>query len=823
MIVVCSRVMKFSDFVGRRSTSKEGTAASYLRSCEEKENDEKDQIMKASKLQSPAKGSKHFMSPTISAASKFTPSPRKKVLVERTDPVRTSISLSDGKAMFFSNMSSSTVSEDFESKSEMGSQKTESSLDLNVADLENIKAVEEDHPLPKPKKRVSFSDVPSDSNHSIVSLPESVVITDSDSTKLETSFENEASSCPSVSPAIAPLDADPSFPPYDPKTNYLSPRPQFLHYKPNPRIGILLNKEKDEFGPVDDSIMAEIMSENFSDSECTEETEEEEGVEVDDSADMVIGLHKTEDDHHVHEPSESLPLSTTDTGAISEENLLQRTEKKSWALSKLMCFSILMMFSIACLSIYVARSPSIDEFVPKDLSFSDLSGFYHHQSRVAAASAKVKFNQLARHVNQLSVNSLSFISKLYNELGEGEKLIPLQFMNLSDLHKSTWNEGNFLKNEIREEQDELELEEDEVEDLDIEMDISDEKAYEEADLDEEAYGEADSDENFEKELVTEEHISEADETSPEYAEEIQSLREVVSTISEENSAYQLAAIPPNQEIELQTGSKVSSETVKNSADQSSDIPHDQEGDLQAAPEREQTEKSHDDINFDPSSSSAHAVITTSVDHESPSYDADNYPTEVVQTSLIPESTQSEGVQTSLVPESTPSENKFVEHYAKGIICSLFAALLTVALAYKYKRNPSLVKIVQADDTLLSKHNSNKYQEKAYSQNWQTEVDEIGGSSSCPSEMSSFQKSASYYNNSKKDLLRGGGGGASEAQSLERKARKYTKRESLASSSASEFSPSYGSFTTFERIPIKLVSRQYNFYLFISLCHIIKTM
>lgn len=36
--------------------------------------------------------------------------------------------------------------------------------------------------------------------------------------------------------AIASLDADPILPPYDPHTNYLSPRPQFLHYRPNPRI-----------------------------------------------------------------------------------------------------------------------------------------------------------------------------------------------------------------------------------------------------------------------------------------------------------------------------------------------------------------------------------------------------------------------------------------------------------------------------------------------------------------------------------------------------------------------------------------------------------
>ncbi|CAH1423904.1 unnamed protein product [Lactuca virosa] len=44
-----------------------------------------------------------------------------------------------------------------------------------------------------------------------------------------------------TSPIIASFDADP-LPPYDPKNNFLSSRPQFLRYKPNPRIELLLNK-----------------------------------------------------------------------------------------------------------------------------------------------------------------------------------------------------------------------------------------------------------------------------------------------------------------------------------------------------------------------------------------------------------------------------------------------------------------------------------------------------------------------------------------------------------------------------------------------------
>ncbi|KAL3614288.1 hypothetical protein CASFOL_042362 [Castilleja foliolosa] len=168
-----------SDFARRRSVG----SGSCLKISEEKENNnnnnEKDQFMKTSKLQSPAKGSKNFMAPTISAASKFTPSPRKKALVERNDPVRTSISLFDGKAIFFSN-----VSEEFEPKPKTGNN-------------QNPKI------LPKPPKNVAFLDSQNANENS----------SDSDSLKF---------SCSHVSnPVIAPLDADPSTRPYDPKTNYL--------------------------------------------------------------------------------------------------------------------------------------------------------------------------------------------------------------------------------------------------------------------------------------------------------------------------------------------------------------------------------------------------------------------------------------------------------------------------------------------------------------------------------------------------------------------------------------------------------------------------
>ncbi|KAL7156992.1 hypothetical protein ABFS83_02G046900 [Erythranthe nasuta] len=742
-----------SDFARRRSSA----SSKEVKSCEEKENDEKDHnLMKPSKLQSPAKGSKNFMSPTISAASKFTPSPRKKVLVERSDPLRTSISLSDGKAMFFST-TSPNVSSDFESKSEI------------------------DDPISKPPKRVTFSDVPSES-----------LAADNDSNE-SSKFETSSKNLSSASPSIAPLDADPSLPPYDPKTNYLSPRPQFLHYRPNARIGVLLSKEKgldgDDFNPLlEDSFMANIMSENFSDSECTEESQT-------DSADIVIGLDETEEDSHVPEPSESPSVIIS---TIPNENLVRESEEKPRVvtLSRFVCFSVVTMLLVACVSISVTPSSSLDKFTIKDLSLSDMSGNLYQQSRVAANSARVSLDRLAMRVNEFSVNSLSFVSSLYNELGEGEKLGTLQFMNLSDLQKSVWNEANFLSNEIQEEQvEEEEEEEDESEESDSEMDVYEEGA---------SYEEAGFDAILEEEFVTQESGD---------LEYVQIEGEAIDTVSTANNSanHQLAVISQNQEIELHV--------AKNSADhQSADISWNQEIELDVVAK---ISADHElaDISLN-QETELDVVAEISADHESADIlqnqeieldveqnSADHQLADITQ--LDQESEVAVEVASSVEHESqseissSPYEKKFLKNYVMEISYLFAAAVvalttLTTVVYKKYERISSPVNVVPSEE-----HNNNKshHQEKAFSQNWQTEADEIGDESSCPSEMSSFQKTASFYNNSKKERKIGG---ASEVQSLEKnKARKYSsKRESLASS-GSEFSPSYGSFTTFERIPIKL--------------------
>ncbi|KAL1534482.1 hypothetical protein AAHA92_30657 [Salvia divinorum] len=673
-----------SDFGGRRCVG---------RDCEEKENDEKDCILKGSKLQSPVKGCKNFMSPTISAASKFTPSPRKKVLVDRNEPVRTSISFSDGKAMFFS--------------------------DENMPVSENKKgSVVETHPVSKPCKKVTFSESLSDSQHSAES-----VITDSDGLGVESKV---------VQSPIGPLVADPCLPPYDPKTNYLSPRPQFIRYKPNPRIEMLLNKEKgmdsDEF---EYSLMAEMMSEGFSDSDEA-------------SADMVIGLdeeigaadHVSEPpsfalpvitapideileeefvgsdgkkpiDHVYEPPSLPIPVSTVPVDKILEKELVGSDGKKPRRLARLMCFSmVLVLLVAAAVSVSVARVPSFDEsllFI-KDLSISDLSSSSsYEQSRAAVASARLSLGHVA-------ASSAALVFKLANELVEGEKQAPVQLMNLSDLQENAWKEAYFLKRVENVEEDEFE------EELDSAME---DEAYDE-EIDLEAEIDAfDWDDYIEKET---------DETTAETASDTVIQTEMDQSLNQETDVKTATEVaietsPDSAHLESESSQNIQ---IQTGMDQSSADPQIQETEVEAAMEME---KSQVDMNVGVS---------------------DNAETESSVITL-------------------------------AITCLLAGVVGVAALVYNRVPGSSSnvaqvepvvpVESKQLDDGVTKSSNTEamEQEEEYHSESWQTEM------------------SCSYHE-------RSGGGG--EVESSERR---YSKRESLASSSGS---PSYGSFTTYERIPIK---------------------
>ncbi|XP_047945801.1 uncharacterized protein LOC125192308 [Salvia hispanica] len=627
-----------SDFGGRRSVGK---------SWEEKENDEKDCILKGSKLPSPAKGCKNFMAPTISAASKFTPSPRKKVLVERNEPIRTSISLTNGKALFFSN---------------------ENFSDSNLAGSENKKAavVESHKPVSKPCKKVSFSEIPSDSQHSAES-----VITDSDGLNVESKV---------VQPPIAPLDADPSLLPYDPKTNYLSPRPQFIRYKPNPIVEMLLNKETElDSDEVEYSLMEEMMmSEGFSDS-CEA------------SADMVIGMdEEIEAVDHVSElPSLALPVSTAAAEEILVEEFVGIDGKKPRRVGRLMCFSmVLVLLVAACVSVSVTRAPLFDQSLFKnDLRLSDLSSSLYEQSRAVVASARSSLGRVA-------ASSVALVFALV----EGEKQAPVQvqFMNLSSLQENARKEAYFLKRvESIEEEEEFENE------LDTETE--------------------EADEEFDWELDLEDEIDAVEEEEP-YAEADDYSEEAVNQDTIPDSVIQSAM---NQETEV-IQSAMYQEIAPDSVIQSA---MNDETEVEAATE-------------------------VAIDQSTAAHQSEETEVEVATETEISQGDISIGASDNADTESTGSV------MAVGITCFIAGVVGVAALVYK---------MIPRSSSKVSRSNKTKAMEE-----------EKEGCSE------SWEMSSSYPRS----------GGGNEVESSERKARKYSK---LASSSES---PSYGSFTTYERIPIK---------------------
>uniref|UniRef100_A0A5B6YSA5 Uncharacterized protein n=1 Tax=Davidia involucrata TaxID=16924 RepID=A0A5B6YSA5_DAVIN len=480
-----------ADFARRHSVGKEGMVS--FRGFEEKEN-EKDQNLKPGRVRSPAvsKGTKNFMSPTISAASKITASPRKKALAERNELVRTS----DGKSPF----ASLNLSEDIDSKSDpsltSNQNKIEASCDSETAAPSILKASKTDTAL--------NTQVPLNSQNASESLSETITM-ESDCTCVDTS-SNKKPPCPSAPPIIAPLDADPSLPPYDPKTNYLSPRPQFLHYKPNSRIELHLDKEKGlglgEVKGLEDSF---IMSETFSDTEVTEETQSldsQKESEDASSAEVII-----EEEPHVSEPK---PISNPISSCMSKETVEAKRVPKLLFFTRSKSISLLLVLLIACLSISVTDSPPvIKSSVYKDLSFSEL-----YDPSDLAVFATTKFNSFARNFKQWSANSISYLSNLISILGDVDELGPLQFANLTALQEDLVVDG-YRKVDHSEKISEESYQQDELEQVrggEVDIETLDEKGHPEVEAEDnsEDASEGRSDPEIEVYLTIQAEVMEAE-------------------------------------------------------------------------------------------------------------------------------------------------------------------------------------------------------------------------------------------------------------------------------------------------------------------------
>lgn len=701
---------------------KEGINAS--RGYEEKEN-EKDFNTKASRVRSPAKGSKNFMSPTISAASKFTPSPRKKVLAEKNDLVRTSISFSDDKISFTKDTESELKSQMGFDQSKIAGVDQKDVLENTCPHIPSNAIVKEDTCFDVPSNSVLKEDacfeVPSNSENASESLSD--LTTSFDCVKVESNHNNNNHSCSSASPVIAPLDADPSLPPYDPRTNYLSPRPLFLRYKPNPRVEVFLNKQVLDF---EEGLMSEI----FSDTDVTEETHSEESLKESDDSSSVEMV-----------PEEELPLVSEPIPKHSFEARIAY-KPKFFTISR--SISLLLVFLIACLCISVTDSPVISSpmFEPNTYDPFEVVEF-----------AKANFDGVVRNLKQWSANSISYLSKIIPNFSEAEELSLFRYSNMSTSQEELLVDGYFGdklygKNQVQNELENMKEEETETGPLEVE------KACPEISTDDHGE-EALEQEHGEPETEEVQAITRA-ESSGSYISE-----DTLNTHQSNDESHIDAYLQSTERIEDESGLALHAREIK--------------------PELEDAEIEHEVVKTedfrgenDPSTSSEFESNIEVLNSE--------ISTEIVDSEIL----------------DTPvhgSEEKLSALNILGVGVSILVLGLVLGSTFIYVRQLKASSIPNVVEPLLAKKmvSSNEYiyQEKTTSGNWQTEVDE---SSSCPSEMSSFQKNSCY---SKREMTE-----TSEAQSHERRPKKNFKRESLASSSSdySMGSPSYGSFTTYERIP-----------------------
>ncbi|CAJ1941346.1 unnamed protein product [Sphenostylis stenocarpa] len=402
------------DFSRRGSVGIRDSGGSLRDSLDDKENG-KDQILKSVKVRSPAicsKGSKNFMSPTISASCKINESPRKKVLTERNEMVPSPVDLKSHvrKVTFAEPLEedprSSLTSEDLRSESEthclniplMLKNDTDSSFEsINSFDVNDPLVLEDEiHTEP------SFENEP-------------------DRVNLDPTFKLSPTATPPVSlkaTVVEPRGADPLIPPYDPKTNYLSPRPQFLHYKPKPRMELC--RERD----LEDSF----ISGSFSDSEVTEDTQSEGSQkELDVSSDETV----KEEEDQISEPSPARRTFVPEESAEAKEVPKPRFTVRAKAIA------MILLLAVAFVSIAVTDSPVIDRNVFEDFykvyESSEFSVFARANIDRLTQFAGTNLDEIARTSQIWFTKLLSSISDFISDVRGAHNLANIQYYNLTVL------------------------------------------------------------------------------------------------------------------------------------------------------------------------------------------------------------------------------------------------------------------------------------------------------------------------------------------------------------------------------------------------------
>ncbi|KAI5401016.1 hypothetical protein KIW84_065743 [Lathyrus oleraceus] len=270
-------------------------------------------LLKPGKIRSPSpagtsKSSKNFMSPTISASFKVAESPRRKILAERNETAHSSDhKIHVRKVTFADPLEQKRLDASIDgNENPFPSFESDDMSSENLSDSDAASWIPSDDllfenmPVPVNSPLIPQNEIHTFENVSVDPLiPQNEIYIESsfenvsrepDFVNLDPTFKlSPSAATPPVSythTVVDPLDADPSITPYDPKTNYLSPRPQFLHYRPKPQIEL-----EDRF----------IMSASFSDSEITEDTQSEESLK--EYEDVSSGETLKQEEDQFSEPS----------------------------------------------------------------------------------------------------------------------------------------------------------------------------------------------------------------------------------------------------------------------------------------------------------------------------------------------------------------------------------------------------------------------------------------------------------------------------------------------------------------------------------------
>lgn len=445
---------------------------------------------------------------------------------------------------------------------------------------------------------------------------------------------------------------------------------------------------------------------------------------------------------------------------------------------------LLLVLSVACLSVSVTNSPVIDPSVLKESSFIKIYDLYE-----IAEFAKANWDGLTQNFRLWYANSISFVSELILNFKGVPISGPLHYCNLTVLHEDIPVDGylvfdhspkgtgekfeniNVLGSMRESEVDMESLEEEDQHEIEADEDVGDVLER----LDDPEYEEV----SQEIEEVSAEH------GTSEYEEVLPALEaEVIQTEKSEEEVGFSVHLDSEQQSNLiyieQPVMVPMADEIQPQVSEAGEIPDECE-----KTSFDEMESAKGDLN-----------------PESPEFDA-----------------SAENLQSSEDGEFTLNGTKetIFREKVKGISFLFLTVIAAAGFKYvrksKNKRPNASINVEQPplakklDFSPMSVSIKPTFLERPSSWNWPTEVDMDG--ESCPSEMSSLQRSSSY---SKKN----------EAQSQERNARKNYKRESLASSSDySMASHSYGSFTTYEKIPTKHVSKIAIFTVFNE--HLLSTM